>query len=401
MFYDDYREAEWILPLVDYYTTKEKPINILMPIHPRTERQKIIFKWISSFGVNILYPYDLIYGNREKDVFRKITLNSKILQKLLCSPNGKFSNTFKLGNIQRELALKNIYKLFENIGYVYIPEGSINAKTQQNSIVKIVFDAAKYKNRLTVAYPISLYEKLRNVEKHNQNIDLIMTVSSKSRQMCKSANLLAVNLGAQRFKELWLENIQMYFDSVKQSNSILRKVKSGEPRIVLLLLKNRTGLVSGFLTSRQVSEYRKNYLQRLAEMNFFVIVKPHPGSKSHAFQKDLSQVVTLKYEISELPIVYLASICSFSVAELPTNSIFDVLSCKKNVFWPCEYLEDSSCINLAINMIEKGFPEDFFNYSRFGLPSKFNLKYTSPNISKVIDSKVEISDVDSYIESVM
>ena len=52
-------------------------------------------------------------------------------------------------------------------------------------------------------------------------------------------------------------------------------------------------------------------------------------------------------------------------------------------------------------MIEKGFPEDFYSHVEFGLPVGSNVKYMGPNVSKIIDTKVEISDVDNYIEGVM
>jgi hypothetical protein len=231
----------------------------------------------------------------------------------------------------------------------------------------------------------------------------MMTVSDKKILKYESAidSLLSVNLGAQRFKESWLVDLQVYFSGIKYSSTILKEIKKSKSHIVLLLIKNRTGLVSQFLTERQVSEYRARYLKRLAEMNCFVIVKPHPGSKNYILRKELSQVATLKYEISELPVAYLASVSSFGVAEFPTNSIYDVFSCKKNVFWPCEFLDDSGCINLANTMIEKGFPEDFYSHVRFGLPVGPNVKYMGPNVSKIIDTKVEISDVDNYIEGVM
>jgi len=358
-------------------------------------------EWILSFDVRIIYPYDLIYGYKEKNIFRDIVQSCNLFQRLFCSPSSRISKILNVGKFQKRLFLKSTSELFKNIDYLYIPEGSVSLKLQKNSIIELIFNTTKYINKTVIAYPISVFTKLRDIPKNNQQLDLLMTISDESKRECEDANLLSLNVGGQRFKESWLRDLSMYFSKVKSSNSILEKKITS--RVVLVLTKNNTGLVSEFFTLSQVRSYRRKYLKRLSEMGFFIIVKPHPGNKHISLLEGLKHVPIDRFEISELPVAYLASISDFSVAEFPTNSIFDVISCKKNVYWPFEFLtkiDKLNISNLSNRMIEKGFPEVFFSLIEFGLPEKVSSSFRGLNINKVIDTHVEMKEIFSNMESV-
>jgi len=412
LFYNDYRELEWVMPLLHHYRQRRVSITVLMPAHPRTTRQKLMSEWIADYCDKLLYPCDMVYGDRSPVstlcswAEQPISLTSRFIKALLY-PGNRVALRTGLANLQRRNAMRTIRDIFESIDIVYVPEGTTSAKLRTNSIAELVVAAACAVEKPIVGYVISVYSKLRQVACNNQGLDLLMVASEQDRVDCLKTGLHALQCGAQRFQINWMDELIHYFGEIVSAQALAEL--AAERPVALVQLKNRSGLVKKTSSIKISQETRRLLFVELIKRGYFLIVKPHPGEISQQLIDGLKTISVNDYRISELPVSYLSSISHCSVLEMPSNSVMDAIASDKRTYWPYEiFIKNQDTLNrqqLIKQMIKIGFPASFFDLVELGFPVVTEARPVNKRIKdkfeQLANSHIELGAVIETCESLV
>jgi hypothetical protein len=370
-----YTELEWLMPLLHSYKSRNVTVVVLLPGRPANSRQKIMLEWLNRYADNVLYGSDLLKSSwllrlKQLTRFEGQGLVMKKLRQLMKSIESKEIGR-KLLFYFEYLSTIHVRKILKDSDLVYCPEGAFPEVVPEGFAKLIRFSARSLKKPL-VGYLKSMYSDIRGLTTRNNGLDLLLVLSEHDQEICEIAGLPAIVIGAQRFKESWIKETFDYF-SGKQECQELRNL-SAIKSLVLILLKNRTGLVQNAISEQTHLGYRKKMFQALIARGFHLLIKPHPTEDSSLLEEVLEDIDSNCYTISEIPAQYLAGISMCTVCEMPSNSLMDSIAIGKKSYWPYHLIFDDWATLSEQEIVDRylsgGFPKNFIKFVELKLPEQ-------------------------------
>ncbi len=370
--FDDYREVEWCLPILKNYKDRGIKILFLLPSKPQTERQKIIVDWLSNYVDNIIYFYSINF----LDIEYKIPFNI-----------GKFNLKNIIGFKQCHILINRIISFFhlvflsKRINLAFVPDGIFARKFSFPGPKWIIYNSLKINTIPIIGYHISTYETIKKVN----HVDYLLVFNESDRIKSEKLGIPATIIGAPRFKKNWVLETTNFF-SKKIISSFFFDDISNHKGIALVMLKNRTGLVTKLLSESDQNELRQEMLLELINNQYKILIKPHPGEKKENLLKSIETLPSDSYIITEVPALYLSYIADVCVFELPSNGIMDCLACDKIPFWILPSINNKIKIfkepSFVQKMIKIGFPKLFFEYAQISTIKNIETNKISPEIKE-------------------
>ena len=403
LFYEDYREVEWLMPLLDHYYRRKVNIKVMLPIGPNSVRQKLMMEWLSKYCDDFFFPCDLMY--ERKTYMSKLCFSAEypvsplnLFYKCLLYPANKAALYTKFVCMQHKIAQRTMKAMFKDVDIIYFPEGLLSPKFTRNSFPGFIVSFANIFNKPLVGYVMSIIRSTESILQNNKGLDLLMVTTKKNEDAYEAFKGTVLSCGAQRFKRSWMQELSSYFSSAKHGEKLLERAKN-KP-MALILLKNITDLTKNIMSEEDVQKVRTFLFARLIERGYFLVIKPHPGESPNRRTESLNTMQKQDYCVSELPASYLASMCHCGVLEMPSNSVVDVIASGVRAYWPIEIyettLENSSELIRHIMKLES--LADFFRLIEKKLPMPFFEKEPSRQVQ---NDFLEISNVNTDIDVVI
>ena len=179
IFHTDYRELEWIMPLISGYKTRGINVSVVLPRFAKTQRQKLMLAWLMNYKVDLIYRYDIVHKASAylKSLCIKAEDNKSFLSllvRLFMEPGNYIARHSPLKYVHRFLIRKNFKKILFDVDAVFLPEIIGVKSLPHNSYPDIVVNNIKKLEIPTIGYLTFISNVARKVnivkiKKENMN----------------------------------------------------------------------------------------------------------------------------------------------------------------------------------------------------------------------------------------